>query len=108
LQHDALDRHASAQTSLDNYLKRTGHSLELHSEECFGLVSGRIRHWIKKAFHCLALGNASKFERDFDVELHGTLMQGVKRRGWQKLTIRRREFVLRFTRHPSIGLIRRL
>ena len=71
MQHDALDRHASAQTSLDNYLKRTGHSLELHSEECFGLVSGRIRHWIKKAFHCLALGNAScEFEREFDVELY--------------------------------------
>jgi hypothetical protein len=37
------------------------------------MLSGHIRRWIKKAFHCLALGNASrKFEREFDVELHGT------------------------------------
>jgi len=108
LQHDALERRASALDLVRNHLKRTGHSLEFYPEECLGLVSSRIRHWIKKAFHCLALGNASKFERDFDVELHGTLMQGVKRRGWQKLTIRRREFMLRFRRHPSIGLMSRL
>ena len=74
LQHDALERRASALDLVRNHLKRTGHSLEFYPEECLGLVSGRIRHWIKKAFHCLALGNASKFERDFDVELHGTLM----------------------------------
>jgi hypothetical protein len=43
------------------------------TEGYLGLVSGRIRCWIKKAFHCLALENAShKFEREYDVELHGT------------------------------------
>jgi hypothetical protein len=65
LQHDALERRASARASVRNHLKRTGYSLEFHPEECLGLVSGRIRHLIKKAFHCLALGNASrKFERE--------------------------------------------
>jgi len=73
LQHDAMERRASAQASVRNHLKRTGHSLEFRPEERFRLVSCRIRHWIKKAFHCLALGDASrKFEREFDVELHGT------------------------------------
>ena len=73
LQHDALERHASARMLVRNQLKRTGHSLEFHPEERIGLVSSRIHHWIKKALHCLALGNASrKFEREFNVELHGT------------------------------------
>ena len=54
-------------------MKRTGHSLEFRPEERIGLVSGRTRRWIKKAFYCLALGNASgKLEREFDVELYGT------------------------------------
>jgi hypothetical protein len=56
-----------------NHLKRTGYSLEFRPEECLGLVSSCIHPWIKKAFGCLALGVASrKFEREFDVELHGT------------------------------------
>jgi hypothetical protein len=70
---DALERHASARALVCNHLKRTGYSLVFHPEERLGLVSGPIRRWIKKAFDCLALGNASrKFEREFDVELHGT------------------------------------
>jgi hypothetical protein len=63
----------SAQASVRNHLKRTGHSLEFRPEERLEHVSGRIPRWIKKAFHSLALGNASrKFELEFDVELHGT------------------------------------
>ena len=73
LQHDALEHRASARASVRHHLKRTGYSLEFHPEEHLGLVSGRIRRWIKKAFNLLALGNASrKFEREFDVELHST------------------------------------
>jgi hypothetical protein len=72
-QHDALEHRASAQASVRNYLKRTEHTLEFRPEERLGLVSGRIHRYIKKAFHCLALGNASrKFEREFYVELHCT------------------------------------
>jgi len=115
LQHDALERRASARMSVRNQLKRTGHSLEFRPEERIGLVSGRIRRWIKKAFHCLKLGNAShKFEREFDVELHGMDDDGElmarrnarrKRRGLQKLTVRCREFARRFAWHRSIGLM---
>jgi hypothetical protein len=73
LQHDTLERRASTRASVRNHLKRTGYSLEFRPEERLGLISGRIHHWIKKPFHCLTLGNASrKFEREFDVELHGT------------------------------------
>jgi hypothetical protein len=73
LQHDALERRASARASVRNHLKCTRHSLEIYTEECFGLVRGRIRRWIKKVVDCLALRNARrKFEREFDVELHGT------------------------------------
>jgi hypothetical protein len=72
-QYDALERRASARASVRNHLKRTGHSLEFRSEVHLGLVSGHIRRWIEKAFHCLALGNANrKFEHEFDVELHCT------------------------------------
>ena len=68
-----LGRRASTWTSVRNQLKCIGHSLEFHPEEHIRLVSGHIRRSIKKAFHCLVLGNASrKFEREFDVELHGT------------------------------------
>jgi hypothetical protein len=68
LQCDALERHASARASIRNHLKQIEHSLEFRPEERLRLVSGRIHHWIKKAFHCLSLGNASrKFEREFDV-----------------------------------------
>jgi hypothetical protein len=63
LQHDALEHRASARASVRNHLKRTGYSLEFRTEERLGLVSGRICHWIKKAFDCLALCNARhKFE----------------------------------------------
>ncbi|PUZ69747.1 hypothetical protein GQ55_2G135900 [Panicum hallii var. hallii] len=73
LQHDVLERRASARASVCNHLKRIGQSLELRPEERLGLVIDRVRRWIKKACHCLALGNATrKFEREFDVELHGT------------------------------------
>ena len=115
LQHDAFERRASAWAAVCNQLKCTGHSLEFHPEECVGLVSGHIRRWIKKAFHCLKLGNAShKFECEFDVELHGTdddrklmarIMHGAKRRGLQKLTVRCREFASRFAFHRSISLV---
>ena len=51
----------------------TGHSLEFHPTECVGIVSGRIHHLIKKAFHIFSLGKESrKFHRKFNVELHGT------------------------------------
>jgi hypothetical protein len=73
LQHDALECRASARASVHDHLKRTRYFLEFRPEEHLGLVRGRIHRWIKKAFHCLALGNAShKFEREFDIELHGT------------------------------------
>jgi len=58
-----------------NNLKRTGHSLEFRPEEHLGLISSRIRHWIKKAFHIFTLCKENcKFQREFDVELHGTAM----------------------------------
>ena len=37
-----------------------------------GLASGRIHHWIKKAFHCIKLAKANrKFYHKFNIELHG-------------------------------------
>jgi hypothetical protein len=73
LQHDELEHRASAQASVHNHLKRTGHSLKFRMEERLGLVRCRIRHWIVKVFDCLALRNARrKFACEFDVELHGT------------------------------------
>jgi len=73
LQHDALERRESARASVRNHLKCTGHSLEFRPEEHLGLVSSRIRHWIKKAFHYFTLAKVDrKFQREFNVELHGT------------------------------------
>ena len=47
--------------------------LEFHPAERVGLVSGRIRRLIKKAFYIFSLGKESrKFCREFNVELHGT------------------------------------
>ena len=61
------------------------------------------------------LGNASrKFERKFDVELHGTdddheLMAprtaSREASGWKKLIVRCQEFTLRCMRHRSIGIL---
>ena len=54
-------------------MKRTGPLLEFHPAERVGLVSGPIHRWIKKAFHVFSLGKEShKFQREFNVELHGT------------------------------------
>ena len=54
-------------------MKRTSHSLEFHLADRVSLVSGRIRQWIKKAFHIFSLGKKScKFHHEFNVELHGT------------------------------------
>ena len=54
-------------------MKRTGPSLEFHPAERVGLASGPIHHWIKKAFRVFSLGKEShKFQREFNVELHGT------------------------------------
>ena len=73
LQHDAFERRAAARAAVRNQLKCTGHSLEFYPAEHVGLVSGRIRRWIKKAFHIFSLGKESrKFHREFKVELHGT------------------------------------
>ena len=73
LQHDAFERRATARVVVRNQLERTGHSLEFHLTEWVGLVSGRIRHLIKKAFHIFTLGKESrKFNREFIVELHDT------------------------------------
>ena len=73
LQHDAFERRAATRAVVRNQLKRTDHSLEFHPAELVGLVSGRIRRWIKKAFHIFSLGKESrKFHREFKVELHGT------------------------------------
>jgi hypothetical protein len=118
LQHDALEHRASARASVRNHLKRTGHFLEFCPEERLGLVSSRICCWIKKAFHCLTLGNASrKSKREFDIELYGMddnreLMGQCKlrreRRGSQKLTVGCRELEQQFTRHQSIGLVSNL
>ena len=60
LQHDAFER-----------LARTGHFLEFRPEERVGLVSGRIRRWIKKAFYYFTISKDRKFQREFNVELHG-------------------------------------
>ena len=73
LQHDAFERRAAARAAVRNQLERTGHSLEFHPAEHVGLVSGRIRRLIKKAFYIFSLGKESrKFYREFNVELHGT------------------------------------
>ena len=73
LQHDAFERRASARTAVRNQLKHTRYSLEFRPKEHVGLVSGRIRRWIKKAFHIFSLGKESpKFHREFNIELHGT------------------------------------
>ena len=73
LQHDAFERRAAAQAAVHNQLERTGHSLEFHPTERVGLVSGRIRRLIKKAFYIFSLGKESrKFYREFNVKLHGT------------------------------------
>ena len=69
LQHDAFERRATARAAVCNQLERTGHSLEFHPTERVGLVSGRIRRLIKKAFYIFSLGKES---RKFNVELHGT------------------------------------
>ena len=72
LQHDAFER-AAARAAVRNQLERTGHSLEFHPAERVGLVSGRIRGLIKKAFHIFSLGKESrKFHREFNIELHDT------------------------------------
>ena len=73
LQHDTMERRASARASVRNNLKRIGHSLQFRHEEHLGLVSSCIHRWIKKAFHIFALSKADrKFQCEFDVELHGT------------------------------------
>ena len=73
LHHDALERRAAARASVRNHLRNTGHSIEFCHKERLELVSGRIRHWIKKAYHCFDLGKADrKFQCEFNVELHGT------------------------------------
>ena len=73
LQHDAFERRASARAAVRNQLKCTGHSLQFHPEDCVGLVSGRIRRWIKKVFYYFTMSKADhKFQREFNVELHGT------------------------------------
>jgi hypothetical protein len=115
LQHGALERRASTRASVRNYLKRAGHSLEFRTEECPELVSGHIRHWIKKAFDYLVLCNARrKFEHKFDVELHGMdddceLMArcNARREGSGMVEIDRSELRVwrQFTRHRSIGFV---
>ena len=73
LQHDAFERRASARAAVRNQLKRTGHSLEFRPEERVGLVSGRIRRWIKKAFYYFTISKADrKSQREFNVDFHGT------------------------------------
>ena len=73
LQQDALERRASAQAQVCNRLELTGNTLEFCPKEQIGLVSGRIRHWIKREFGWLTMNNEKcKFKHDFDVELHGT------------------------------------
>ena len=73
LQHDAFECRTAAWAAVRNQLQHTGHSLEFYPAEHVGLVSGRIRRWIKKAFHIFTLGKESrKFNREFIVELHDT------------------------------------
>ena len=60
LQYDAFERRAAARAAVRNQLERTGHSLEFHPAERVGLVSGRIRRLIKKAFHIFSLGKESR------------------------------------------------
>ena len=73
LQHAAFERRAAAWAAVRNQLEHTSHSLQFHPTECVGLVSGRIHHLIKKAFHIFSIGKEScKFHREFNVKLHGT------------------------------------
>ena len=69
----ALERRASARASVRNNLERIGHSLEFRPEERVGLLKCRIRRWVKRAFECFELDRENrKFQREFNVELHGT------------------------------------
>ena len=98
-----------------NQVERTGHSLEFHPTERVGLVSGRIRRLIKKAFHIFSLGKEShKFNREFNVELHGTdddreLMARYNARredrSWRNMTAQCQDFARQFTRHRSKDLV---
>ena len=68
LQHDAFECRAAARAAVRNQLECTGHSFEFHPAERVGLVSGRIRHLIKKAFYIFFLGKESrKFCRELMV-----------------------------------------
>ena len=79
-------RRASAWAAVRNQLKRTGHSLEFRPEERAGLVSDRIRRWIKRAFHYFALAIGShKFHCEFNAELHCT--DDAKSREWRNMTV---------------------
>ena len=73
LQHDAFEHRASARAVVRNQMKRTGYFLEFRPEERVGLVSGRIRRWIKKAFYYFTISKADrKFQLEFNVEQHGS------------------------------------
>ena len=69
LHHDGLERRASARLTVRNLLTRHRHALEFWPSERLGLVSGRIRHWVKKAFKKLALCNIND---EFDLEVYDT------------------------------------
>ena len=115
LQHDVFEHRAAARAAVRNQLERTGHSLEFHPAERVGLVSGRIRRLIKKAFYIFSLGKESrKFCREFNVELHGTdddreLMARYNARredrSWRNMTVQCQDFVRQFTRHRSKDLM---
>lgn len=69
LQHDALERRASARMVVRATLTRAGHSLDYRPSERLGLVSGRVRRWIKKAYEKLSLCVRNV---ESDVEMYGT------------------------------------
>ena len=100
LQHDAFERRASAQTAVRNQLKHTRYSLEFRPKEHVGLVSGRIRRWITKAFYIFKISKADhKFQHEFNVKLH---------QGWQNLTVTCQDFGRWFRRHWLIGPVSRM
>ena len=68
-----LERRASTRAAVRNQMELTGHSLEFRPKEHVGLLRCRICRWVKRSFQCFELGRENrKFQREFNVELHGT------------------------------------
>ena len=69
LQHHGVEQRASARLAVRDRLTSVGHSLKFWPSDRLGLISGRVRRWIKKAVEKIALCNIPD---EIEVELYGT------------------------------------